>query len=117
MHFLKRILNCDDFINLELDESTMPQLTNNQIVDIVKNNEELEGDLEDEIINDNEDKAKLVTTKEAIEALNTLSRYFEQSKSYDDSKMELLENLNDNISEIRDEHKKQKSLFDFFRRE
>ena len=57
-----------------------------------------------------------VISKQAMSDILKPETERKRLKSYDDSKMELLENLNDNISEIRDEHKKQKSLFDFFRR-
>ena len=40
----------------------------------------------------------------------------EQSKSYDDNKLEMLQNLNEAILQIREENIKQKSLFDFFKK-
>jgi len=45
-----------------------------------------------------------------------LSRFIENSKSYNDSKIELLKNVNDCILEKSAEKLQQKNLFDFFKK-
>ena len=56
------IISSEDFINLEKEESTMPQMTNEQIVDLVKKKEDLEEEIEEEK-NDCEEQLKVITTK------------------------------------------------------
>jgi hypothetical protein len=58
---------------------------------------------------------KIPSTKEAIEAFNVLSRFIENSKSYNDNKIELLKNVNDCIIDISAEKLQQKNLFVFFK--
>jgi len=57
---------------------------------------------------------KIPSTKEAIEAFNVLSRFIENSKSYNDKKIELLKNVNDCLIDISAEKLQQKNLFGFF---
>ena len=47
------------------------------------------------------------------EKFNVLSRFIENSKSYNDSKIELLKKVNDCILEKSAEKLQQKNLFDF----
>ena len=84
-----------------------------QIVNIVKNNEEVE---EIEEVQNEEKVAQIVTTKEAIEAYNLLTRYIENSKTYNEKKLDLLENLNDCLLEISNENVKQKTILDFYKK-
>ena len=84
-----------------------------QIVNIVKNNEEVD---EIEEVQNEEKVAQIVTTKEAIEAYNILSRYIENSKTYNEKKLDLLENLYDCLLEISNENVKQKTLLDFYKK-
>ena len=94
---------------MEKDESTMPMMTEEQIVAIVNNKEEVEAIDEVEKV---EKETKNITSKEALDAYNILSRYIENSKSYNDNKLDLLDNLNECLLEIRNENLKQKTLFD-----
>ena len=98
---------------MEIDESTTPMMSEQQIVNIVKNNEEVE---EIEEVQNEEKVAQIVTTKEAIEAYNILSRYIENSKTYNEKKLDLLENLNDCLLEISNENVKQKTILDFYKK-
>ena len=91
----------------------MPKMSETQIVDLVKNKEAEE---QKETIEKEIEDVKIPTTKEAIEAFNTLSRYIESAKSYNDAKLDLLQNMNDCIIEIRTEKIEQKNIFDFFKR-
>jgi hypothetical protein len=100
-----------NFIDMEKDESTMPMMTEEQIVAIVNNKEEVEAIDEVEKV---EKETKNITSKEAIDAYNILSRYIENSKSYNDNKKELLKNVNDCIIDISAEKLQQKNLFVFF---
>jgi hypothetical protein len=108
---LKAISNNDDFIDLEKGESTTSMLLDEQIIKISKNVEEAENVNENEV----QEEVKIPSTKEAIIALNILSVYMENSKSYNDSQWGLLQNLNDCILQISEEKLKQKNIFDFFK--
>ena len=48
--------------------------------------------------------------------INVLSRFIENSKSYNDNKIELLKNVNDCILEKSAEKLQQKNLFDFLKK-
>ena len=87
-------------------------MSGNQIIDLVINKEEEEQKEIEKVI----EEVKVPMTKEAIEAFNTLSRYIESAKSYNDAKLDLLQNLNDCILDIRAEKTEQKNIFDFFKR-
>ena len=63
---------------LNANESSMPKMSETQIVDLVKNKEAEE---QKETIEKEIEDVKIPTTKEAIEAFNTLSRYIESAKS------------------------------------
>jgi len=82
---------------------------------IYKNVEEKDEEekCENEIVHE---EIKIPSTKEAIEAFNVLSRFIENSKSYNDNKIELLKNVNDCILDISAEKLQQKNLFDFFKK-
>ena len=68
---------------------------------------------EEELVHE---EIKIPSTKEAIEAFNVLSRFIENSKSYNDNQIELLKNVNDCILDISAEKLQQKNLFDFFKK-
>ena len=93
----------------------MPMLSDNQIVNIYKNVEEKDEEEkgEEELVHE---EIKIPSTKEAIEAFNVLSRFIENSKSYNDNQIELLKNVNDCILDISAEKLQQKNLFDFFKK-
>jgi hypothetical protein len=112
---LKELTNTDDFIDLEKSETIMPMLSDNQIVNIYKNVEEKDEEEkgEEELVHE---EIKIPSTKEAIEAFNVLSRFIENSKSYNDNQIELLKNVNDCILDISAEKLQQKNLFDFFKK-
>ena len=112
---LKELTNTDDFIDLEKSETSMPMLSDNQIVNIYKNVEEKDEEEkgEEELVHE---EIKIPSTKEAIESFNVLSRFIENSKSYNDNQIELLKNVNDCILDISAEKLQQKNLFDFFKK-
>ena len=105
------IISSEDFIDLEGDsESSIAILSDKEIINICR----IES--EDDTQTDVEEVAIGVTFKEAYEGFKTFSKYIEQSTTYDDQKLELLQKCEDCIFEVKQEQMKQTRINEYFKK-
>jgi hypothetical protein len=58
----------------------------------------------------------VVTSKEAYEGFKAFSKYIEQSTTYDEQKLELLQKCEDCIFEVKQEQMKQTRINEYFKK-
>ena len=104
-----KIISSEDFINLEGDsESSIAILSDKEIINICRK------ESEDDTLTDVEEVAIAVTSKEAYEGFKAFSKYIEQSTTYDEQKLELLQKCEDCIFEVKQEQMKQTKINEYF---
>lgn len=109
--FLHPSLRTEDFIDLDSDENSNVELSDQDIVDIACNKER---ELEDEDKNEDIESKINVSAKEAFVGLDAVKAYIEQSDLYNNSTSNLLNQVEDLIHSIKDKSLKQKKMNEYF---
>ena len=110
--FLHSSLRTDEFIDLDKNEQSSVKLSNEDIVDIVRNKESVEECNTDEEITDIKD----VNVKEALDGFENIKNFIERSEFYNSNACHLLSQIENLIQEIESSKMKHTVVCDYFKK-
>ena len=105
----------DEFINCDKNLECSEVLTNEEILDIVQGKEEEVEEYDNELLS--VPALPPTTSKEARDAIETLSRYFEQNKHANEDYITNKNKLMTRVNTLSKAANIQKSIFDYFKKQ